>query len=183
VIHLGKFLLGVIFGLLLIVGGAYIYISKGFFPTEANGSPFPLERKLAMRSVHSRADRLAPKDVPFQPSDSDYLAGAWTYREHCSVCHGLPDQPKTAIAKGLYPTPPELFKGIGVTDDPAGETYWKVANGIRLTGMPAFAKALPDQQIWQVSLLLANSDKLPAAAVEILKRPPAGDNPGGVAAR
>jgi hypothetical protein len=39
-------------------------------------------------------------------------------------------------SKGMYPQPPELFKGKGVTDDPAGETYWKVANGIRLTGMP-----------------------------------------------
>jgi len=26
---------------------------------------------------------------------------------------------------------------VGVSDDEPGETYWKVANGIRLTGMPA----------------------------------------------
>ena len=27
----------------------------------------------------------------------------------------------------MFPTPPHLFKGHGVTDDPPGETYWKVA--------------------------------------------------------
>ncbi len=63
---------------------------------------------------------------------------------------------------------------MGVTDDPPGETYWKVANGIRLTGMPAFKDVLTETEIWQVSLLLANADKpLPPAAVEILRGEPA----------
>jgi thiosulfate dehydrogenase len=58
---------------------------------------------------------------------------------------------------------------MGVTDDPPGETYWKVANGIRLTGMPAFKDMLTDNQMWQVSLLLANADKpLPPTATNIL---------------
>ena len=50
-----------------------------------------------------------------------------------------------------------------------------MANGIRLTGMPAFKEILTDPEIWQVSLLLANADKpLPPAAVEILRgEPPA----------
>ncbi len=61
---------------------------------------------------------------------------------------------------------------IGVTDDPPGETYWKVANGIRLTGMPSFKSVLTDTEMWQVSLLLANADKpLPPEAVEYPARP------------
>jgi mono/diheme cytochrome c family protein len=65
---------------------------------------------------------------------------------------------------------------MGVTDDPPGETDWKVYNGIRLTGMPAFNQVLTETQMWQVSLLLANADKpLPAAALDILRpqAPPA----------
>jgi mono/diheme cytochrome c family protein len=34
-----------------------------------------------------------------------------------------------------------------------------VANGIRLTGMPAFKHVLSDTEMWQVSLLLKNADK------------------------
>jgi mono/diheme cytochrome c family protein len=59
-----------------------------------------------------------------------------------------------------------------VSDDPPGETYWKVANGIRLTGMPAFDKLLNPTQIWQVSLLLANADKpLPSRVMDLTKQP------------
>jgi mono/diheme cytochrome c family protein len=73
----------------------------------------------------------------------------------------------------MFPKPPELFHGTGVTDDPAWETYWKANNGIRLTGMPAFKGALNDTQIWQVSVLLANADKIsPAVKVALASTPP-----------
>jgi thiosulfate dehydrogenase len=83
----------------------------------------------------------------------------------------LPGRDQTAIAKGEFPKPPELFKSKGVTDDLAGVTYWKVANGIRLTGMPGFSGSLSSEQMWQVSLLLANADKLPATVRRILQEP------------
>ena len=57
-----------------------------------------------------------------------------------------------------------LLQGMGVTDDPPGESYWKVKNGIRMTGMPAFSPGLTETELWQVSLLVANADKLPAEA-------------------
>jgi mono/diheme cytochrome c family protein len=59
-----------------------------------------------------------------------------------------------------------------VSDDPPGETYWKVANGIRLSGMPSYKLVLSDTEMWQVSVLLANADKpLPPAALDLLKQP------------
>jgi hypothetical protein len=68
----------------------------------------------------------------------------------------------------MFPKPPELLRGTGVTDDPRGETYWKVANGIRLTGMPSFNDSLSPTQMWQISLLLANADKLPGSVTAVL---------------
>jgi mono/diheme cytochrome c family protein len=82
----------------------------------------------------------------------------------------LPGGEQSAIAKGEFPKPPELFNGNGVTDDPAGVTYWKVANGIRLTGMPGFSGSLSSEQMWQVSLLLSNADKLPATVRSALRQ-------------
>lgn len=64
-----------------------------------------------------------------------------------------------------------MFKGHGVTDDPAGETYWKVANGIRLTGMPAYRDALSPTEMSQVSLLLANADKVSTQVRSALEQP------------
>jgi mono/diheme cytochrome c family protein len=76
----------------------------------------------------------------------------------------------------MFPEAPPLWEKhhngnvVGVSDDPPGETYWRVANGIRLTGMPAYKNVLTDTEMWQVTLLLANADKpLPPAALEILR--------------
>jgi hypothetical protein len=71
----------------------------------------------------------------------------------------------------MYPKPPKLLEGMGVTEDPPGETYWKVSNGIRLTGMPGFSESLSQTQMWQVSLLLANANKLPDSVKSALYRP------------
>jgi hypothetical protein len=70
----------------------------------------------------------------------------------------------------MFPKPPKLLEGKGVTDDSPGETYWKVANGIRLSGMPSFSDSLSQTQMWQVSLLLANADKLPDSVKSALYR-------------
>jgi hypothetical protein len=37
-----------------------------------------------------------------------------------------------------------------------------------MTGMPGFNKTLSTTEMWQVSLLLANADKLPQAAKDVL---------------
>src|ERR1700728_1419922 len=75
-----------------------------------------------------------------------------------------------AVVHGRSLTLHSFFTQAGsVSDDPAGVTYWKVSNGIRLTGMPSFKSALTDQQMWQVSALLAHDDKLPPEVQDALK--------------
>jgi thiosulfate dehydrogenase len=113
-----------------------------------------------------------PKSVPISADETAYVAGAQIYKDHCAVCHGLPGQAQTAIAQGMFPDPPKLMEGKGVTDDPPGESYWKVSGGIRMTGMPGFNKTLSTTQMWQVSLLVANADKLPKGAKDILTAGP-----------
>ncbi len=77
----------------------------------------------------------------------------------------------------MYPDAPQLWKRhrngvVGVSDDEVGETYWRVSNGIRLTGMPSYRKVLSDTEMWQVSLLLKNADKeLPLPVTQILTGP------------
>ena len=90
------------------------------------------------------------------PSEDNYVAAAKLYKDQCAGCHGLPNQnPPPAISDTMFPHAPLLFKGTGVTDDPASESYWKAANGIRLTGMPSFKNILTETQLWQVAQLVA----------------------------
>jgi mono/diheme cytochrome c family protein len=132
----------------------------------------PFEEKLANMALHAKLQKEMPKIVPIEANETNYLAGAHDYLKHCAVCHGVPGKEKTAIARGEFPPPPELLQGKGVTDDPPNETFWKVANGIRLTGMPAFNPSLSETQMWQISLMLANADKLPSSATAVLAGQP-----------
>jgi hypothetical protein len=167
-----KFIAGLLLGLVLVPFGAYLYFTGGSAPVATTDSDMPFETFFAHKALNARIAKDMPKSVPIQPTEPNYLAGADLYKQHCAVCHGLPLVPKTAIATGMYPRPPQLFQGKGVTDDEPGETYWKVFNGIRLTGMPGFSKSLSETQMWQISLLLHDADKLPASVKALLVAPP-----------
>ncbi len=111
--------------------------------------------------------------VAFDHSRAPLIRVTLDYPKNCAFCHGLPDQPKALLATEMFPPPPQLFMaGDGVTDDPAGEVYWKVKNGIRLTGMPAFQASLSDEQMWEVTALVVRADKLPIEAIGVLKPAP-----------
>jgi thiosulfate dehydrogenase len=169
---MGKFLIGLIVGLIVIPAGVYMYFSSGSAPVATSSAPMPFEKKLASMALHARLDKEMPKSVPISADEAAYAAGGQVYKDDCAVCHGLPGQAQTAIAQGMFPKPPKLLEGKGVTDDAPGETYWKIAGGIRMTGMPGFEKTLSTTQMWQVSLLLANADKLPKAAKDGLTAAP-----------
>jgi len=165
-----RFLLGFVTALILIPLAGYFYFASGMVPVATASAPMPFEVRLAHAALKAKIGPEAQKQPTIQPTEANFLEGARIYREQCAVCHGLKGQEVTAIAKGMFPKPPQLFQH-GVTDDPAGETYWKVANGIRLTGMPGFSGSLSTEQMWQVSLMLAKADQLPQTAIEILMKP------------
>ncbi|HXZ79513.1 MAG TPA: cytochrome c [Terriglobales bacterium] len=166
------FLLGVVVTLACTALFLYIYFAQGFAPVATSSPPWPFEEKLARGSLDARARKEAPKTAPIEPSEENLLAGAHEYMEHCAMCHGVPDKPAPFIARGEYPRPPQVFhQDERLTGDPPGETYWKIINGIRLTGMPAFDKHLSPTEAWQIALLLANADKLPASVTAALSEP------------
>lgn len=165
---MGKFIFGLIVGIIGVYAVVYLYFSMGMAPVATAAPPMPFEKTFARMALHAHLNKEVPKTVPIQADDAAFTAGAQVYKDHCAVCHGLPGQPQSAIAQGMFPKPPKLMEGTGVTDDPPGETYWKVSGGIRMTGMPGFDKTLSTTQMWQVSLLCANADKLPQAAKDIL---------------
>jgi thiosulfate dehydrogenase len=165
-------LLGIILGFILVGVGGYLYFASGKVPVAANSPEMPFERKFAQLALHAYLDKL-PHPNPAVPADeTNLMAGAKVYKENCAVCHGLPGEPHNAIGNGMFPKPPLLFRGVGVTDDDAWETYSKASGGIRMTGMPGFKDRLSDTQLWQVTVLLKNADKIPAPVKEELAPPP-----------
>jgi mono/diheme cytochrome c family protein len=169
---MGRFFLGLIVGIVLLPAAAYVYLRLGYAPVATDAAPLPLERAVTHMAMRAAVDKGAPKQSPVPPTEENLIEGARLYMQYCSVCHDNSAGVKSAVAKGEFPKPPALVHGKGVTDDPVGVTYWKVANGIRLSGMPGFRGSLTETQLWQVSQLLANANHLPAEAQKILAEQP-----------
>jgi thiosulfate dehydrogenase len=153
--------IGFILALAISVGCVYFFFSAGMAPAATADPPMMFERKLAHMALDAHIERQHIPPSPVPADEPNFLAGARVYKQQCASCHGLPGQPPTDYATTMFPRAPQLFHGKGVTDDPASETYWKAANGIRLSGMPAFKTKLSDTQLWQVSQLLAHADEIP----------------------
>ena len=154
------FVVGVIVTLVVLAAGAYFYFALGLAPVATAAPPMPFEAYLAHVGLKAAVQKGDNLNSPVDASEPNLLAGAKVYREHCAVCHGLPGGETSHIAGGMFPKPPQLFKGKGVTDDPVGESFWLVQNGVRLSGMPGFRDRLSDTEMWQVSQLVAHADKI-----------------------
>jgi mono/diheme cytochrome c family protein len=168
-------LISFVAGLLLLPLAVYLYLAFGHPPVATADKPFPLESRIVQIPLRARIAREMPAHSSIPATDENLNAGASLYEDKCEFCHGTADQP-SAVGRSTFPRAPQLWikrpnGTVGVSDDPVGETYWKVKNGIRLTAMPAYGSSLSETQIWQVSLLLAQAAKpLPAEAARTVGR-------------
>ena len=169
-----KFVFGFIFAFVVLFVGAFIYLRYGNPPVAVADTPFPEEKTIVHIPLNARIDRQM-QQPPFGTSEDVFETGAMVYQTRCAFCHGDPGTP-AIDAKWMYPTAPQLWKKhgkhdvVGVSDDEPGETYWKVKNGIRLTGMPSFEHTLTNDQMWDVTLLLKHAnEQLPDPVTAMLK--------------
>ena len=155
------FVLGVVVTILVLIAGGYLFVRAGGVSLATTAPPLPLEKTVARLALRASIGNAKDDKDPLPFNDRDLVAGANIYKEQCAGCHGTPGAARTAISKGMFPPPPQLFeKNDMVTDDPVGITHWKVTHGIRLSGMPGFAGTLSDIQRWQVTILVSHADKL-----------------------
>ena len=156
------FLLGIVAALLVAAGGSYLVIRSGLIPANADADPGSFEKWAARTSLRATIAREMPQgDAQIPASPENLRAGMKLYGENCAFCHGLADGKATNSALGLFQKPPQLAKHP-VGKDQAGSIYWKIAHGIRFTGMPAYAPNLSGTQLWQLTVFLQQMDKLPA---------------------
>jgi mono/diheme cytochrome c family protein len=178
-----RILFGVLLGCILFPAALLFWFQYGIPPLAVADKPFYGEEALTQAPLHSRVPREAPQSAPIPATEDNLVAGAHIYVEQCAVCHGLHGK-QASVGSRMYPVAPPLWDRksvadqVGVSGNPPGETWWKISNGLRLSGMPAYQGILTDTQIWQVSLLLANANKpLPPAALALLLVPAAENAP------
>jgi mono/diheme cytochrome c family protein len=166
-----KFILGILVGIGLVVLAGYFFVARGGLFMGTDAKPLPLEGRIVGAAITASIGKSADDPSPLPADETNLQAGAQIYMKACAGCHGRLDQ-ASGGAKGFYPNPPHLLPPAkGVTDDPVGASHWVVKNGIRFSAMPSFNQKLSDSEIWQVSLLLRNADKLPASVQDSLRQP------------
>lgn len=170
-----NFILGVVITILVLGFGGVGLALLGFFPTRANVAPPQMESRIAMSALDNAVERHAPHTTnPVPPTDENLIAGLKIYAMNCGVCHGDLDHQPSLLQNSMYPPPPNLI--VHPPDDAEWHLYYVIRTGVRYTGMPAWDKALSDQDLWKVTAFLSRISKLPPVVQEYWKK-----TSGGVA--
>lgn len=171
---MGKFIAGIIFTLLVIFIGSYVYVHYGFMNLSAD-VPYNKMEMVYVRGMLDRwAERFGPKTAsPVQPTDANMIDGVKLYKTNCAVCHGSPQNPVSEVGRALYPRAPQFMKDPP-TDMTEGMTYQITKHGVARTGMPAWSKNLSDNDIWKLTAFLKRMENLPTAVENEWKSTPVG---------
>jgi mono/diheme cytochrome c family protein len=165
---MGKFILGILVTLAVLILGGLGLATLGFIPTHANVEPPRWERHLANSAVDASMERHAPHVTnPLPPTPENLEDGMKIYTMNCAVCHGGLDRKPASLANSFYPPAPSLV--THPPDDPEWHIFYTIRTGVRYTGMPAWDKTLSEQDIWKLTSLLSHLEKLPPAAQDFYK--------------
>jgi len=102
----------------------------------------------AKRLLIHRASR---QGIPPGPPDikTGVENGGTHYGLDCSVCHADDGRGQTSPGQWMHPRAADLTSDQ-VQSYSDQELFWIIRNGIRFTGMPAFAEVETDDHIWDL---------------------------------
>jgi len=167
-----RFLSGVIVGVAGVLLAGFLLANGGkmnLAATQHGGWNDRLDHWLSQVSRRSIEKHAPPATNPYATDPAAAAAGLGHYRENCLACHGARDVDTAEFAKGLNPGPPMLdMDEVQKMSD--GELFWVVANGLRATGMPAFAPTHSPREIWQIVSFVRHLPRLSEAESAALKK-------------
>ncbi len=139
----------VILAVLVVLAGLAVLYSGIFNVAATVADSAPLRWVLV--TAREASIQLHARDIeaPAAPSGAEQLDNGFRFfREECAMCHTPPGQEPTMMSKGLNPEAPDLAELVEDMTD--AELFWVTKNGIRFTGMPAWASSHDDQDLWDV---------------------------------
>ena len=140
-------------------------ISAKARPGRAETAVARMMRRLAI----PRSDR--NRQNPVARSPEIIAEGMSHYADHCAVCHANDGSGDTEMGRGLYPKPPDMRRSETqlLTD---GELFYIIENGVRLTGMPAWATGSHEGEAstWHLVHFIRELPRLTPEKIEDMKR-------------
>ena len=127
--------------------GLWVFLKQGL---SARAEPSRLEERVARiaRGIATPAEARAMEN-PHPTAPESISAVKEHYVEHCAVCHALNGSGETVFGGNMYPRVPDLRnpETQSLTD---GELHYIISEGVRFTGMPAFAGEESSEKIWEL---------------------------------
>jgi predicted CXXCH cytochrome family protein len=142
-------------GAILIALGLYglRMVWRGFSTAD---QPSFLETVVARTARNLSVPRKARMEAnPWQATDQVLKEARESYIDRCAVCHGPDGSGQTQVGNNLYPKVPDL-RSPGTQRLTDGEIRYIIRNGVRLTGMPGWAKPHDEQSddSWKLVLFI-----------------------------
>jgi mono/diheme cytochrome c family protein len=144
----------------LVVLAAYAHsmIRHGF---SAKAEPSGAEKMIArtMRDLAIPSSAKYEKN-PLPASADNVHDGMEHFADHCATCHANDGSGQSDIGPNLYPKPPDL-RAAETQNLSDGEIFYIIANGVRLSAMPASDHTVEDN--WKLVLFIRHLPALTPA--------------------
>lgn len=154
---------------------ASLVLQAGWYDASAVRPHFQFVHTLIERGMQQSV-RFHARDIIAPPAPAGAVArGGAIFRQHCEQCHGGPGVAMGVIGLSMQPVP-------GPLSDAARrwkprEMYWITANGIKMSGMPAWRFHLGEQEIWDLVAFLGAMPALTPAEYVAIDRDAASPRP------
>ena len=158
--------------LLLLVGStlAALWLLPGTFSAKATPPEWEVKAARFIRHLATPSHFLKMSNpVPFSP---DNLAQArHHFADHCATCHANDGSGKTHMGPNFYPPVPDL-RDPAIQAMADGELFYIIHYGIRFTGMPAWGKGLPEEDLdsWKLVLLIRHFPNITPEEITEMKQ-------------
>jgi predicted CXXCH cytochrome family protein len=153
-----------LFSVALVALGLYLarLISRGLSTAK---EPSYLEKTVARAARNLAIPGRARRETnPWKATPEVLTEARESFLDRCAVCHGPDGSGQTSVGSNLYPKVPDLRspQTQNLTD---GEIRYIIRNGVRLTGMPGWARPHDEQSddSWKLVLFIRSLRQLTVA--------------------
>lgn len=157
-------------GAVALTAGALV-VGLGLYNVSARVGHFPAVSWLLHTTFENSTVLRAPGagEVPLL-TDEMAAIGARHYDDACRPCHAAPGLPRPETMKSMEPKPPHITDAVEHWEP--RHLFWIVANGVKMTGMPAWPAEEREDDVWLVVSFLERARTMSAAEyVALVNRP------------
>ena len=151
---------GIAVGVVVVIVIAAVIFGIASFNLSALPDPGRFETSVATHAKAWYIGRAARMSAhPALPNNAaSVAAGSALFSMDCASCHGEDGRKPTPVGKSMYPRAVDLSSPqVQQMSDP--EIFWVIKNGVRLSGMPGFARINSDDEIWQLAYYVRSLGK------------------------